>query len=101
MTDWWRSPLGQLAHSSIDGLADNFTKTLCTLPWGRSQHVVVILDGQIPRKNDKKLPCGESSVARFILFLILKLCSNTNTNILYTTYLMSIYYILLVHFSIL
>ena len=30
-----------------------------------------------------------------------KLCSNTHTNILCTTYLMSIYYMLLVHFSIL
>ena len=36
---------------TVDGLADNVTKTMCMLPLGIN-HPVVILDGQIASKND-------------------------------------------------
>ena len=57
-------PLG-----SIDRLAD-VAKTMWTLTRGRRQ-CVMVLDGQRASNNVKKLPFGESLVARFSSFDVL------------------------------
>lgn len=51
---------GKVYFYSIDVLAENVTKMMCTLQWDRSPCVVEVLDSQIANNNNKKRPCWES-----------------------------------------
>lgn len=65
MYTYEQSKKKQEVYPSIDGLADNITKTMRARRWGRSPCVVMILDSLTASNNDEKLTCG---VAHFSYF---------------------------------